>query len=87
MSNNDSGKKIYVVSCFSLFQRLKVKTVLYFLKYISSHFKSLIPPFLEGDMKIKYPMDTYSIIYKGNTYVLSVQLRNRVLSRVLAAQR
>lgn len=38
-------------------------------------------------MNIKYPMDTYSIIYGGNTYVLSVQLRNRVLSRVLAAQK
>lgn len=80
-------EKIYVVSCFLLFQRLKVKTVLYFLKYVSSHFKSLIHPFLEGDTKIKYPMDTYSIIYGGNTYVLSVQLRNRVLSRVLAAQK
>ena len=62
MSNSDSGKKIYVVSCFPLFQRLKVKTVLYCLKYVSSHFKSLIHPVLEGDMKIKYPMDTYSVI-------------------------
>lgn len=84
MSNSDFGKNICCK--LFLFQRLKVKTVLYFLKYVSSHFKSLIHPFLEGDMKIKYPMDTYSIIYGGNTYVLSVQLRNRVLSRVLAVQ-
>lgn len=70
------------------FQILKVKSKLYcFIKYISSYFKNLIHPFMEGDMKINYPVDTYSIIYEETLVCCLFSLGSGFLSRVLVAQR
>lgn len=70
------------------FQILKVKSKLCsFLKYISSYLQNLILPFLEDDIKINYPVDTYSIIYEEALVYCLFSLGGGSLSRVLVAQR
>lgn len=61
--------------------------MLYCLNCVSSYFKILIYSFLEGDMKIKYPMDIYLVICEETLMHYLFSLGIESLSRVLAAQR